>query len=106
MIDLIASIYAGKLTIDDAYKLWDGFFDGKNKGENTTWVNYFGFSDYEATAHASALDFDYICKLRYEGWPTKCHRCKKDLNYKNYGWKVIEDEHKEKQLVHIVCPKS
>ena len=99
MRDLLKELYEKKITLDQAYDIFDDIVDKSHRAiiKNDPFIEAM-FDKYEATANAHGADFDVIAKWRYEGWPTICSKCKKPLNYKVFGWSA-----KDNKLKHLVC---
>ena len=53
---------------------------------------YLLLDDFEYTAFGNTASFGIIEKWRKEGWPEVCHRCDKKMNFKQYGWTIINDK--------------
>jgi hypothetical protein len=106
MIDILELLHRGKMSVEDAYKLFENFATLEDVGDNQTWVEYFGFSEFEATGIAHGASLADLAKWRYSGWPSTCYRCGKSLDYTKYHWTVKEDALGQSVLVHIVCPEE
>jgi protein-disulfide isomerase-like protein with CxxC motif len=100
MKNLLKELYEKKITEDQAWDIFndivDEFHDGLIKKDPFVEAM---LDKYEATANAHGADFNVIAKWRYEGWPTICYKCKKPLDYKEFGWSA-----KDNKLKHLVCP--
>ncbi|MCO7121374.1 hypothetical protein NIA71_05335 [Ihubacter massiliensis] len=58
-----------------------------------------GMNEYEWTAYGQGIDLKLLAGWRQKGWPTKCALCNEPLDYKSFGWFIIEG----RKLVHIKC---
>jgi len=108
MIDLLEAVRKGLMTVDEAQDKFDRIFSNPEEfpdlGADQTWVDYFGFSKYEATAIAHGADIALLVRYRYDGWPTICYRCGKPLDYTNFHWSLMEDQNGKVHLIHVPCP--
>ena len=99
MRDILKEIYEQKITEEQAYSLKDQVVDKFHEGRfKTSIANELNMDKYEWTAKCHGIDFDIIAKWRYEGWPKICSKCKKPINYKDFGWLA-----KGNKLTHIKC---
>jgi hypothetical protein len=68
------------------------------------WHEYFQLSRYEATAYLHGATLDELTKLRYDGWPIHCCKCRGSLDYTKYGWWFAGSINGVPILRHIECP--
>lgn len=105
--DILKLLYNREITKEEAYDIIDNIIQISNdyyekyniKEFDLAW--YIGFNQYEYTAYCHGVDLSTLVKWRYEGWPTKCYLCKKEIDYKQYNWTVIKSG---KELIHVECP--
>jgi hypothetical protein len=106
-MDILELIYNEKISLKEAYRLCDEMIEEVHRGERDPhWWPVLGLSDYEATAFAHGASLENLVKLRYEGWPTICSRCRLPLDYTLYGWLFDGSDDDTLRLKHIVCPKG
>jgi hypothetical protein len=93
MYDILLKINQGKITVDQAYdkidEIVDKFHEGEVEGELHLLL---GMDNYEWTAKIHGLDLGILAQWRENGWPTTCSACGRQINYKNYGWTITNDE--------------
>lgn len=53
---------------------------------------------YEWTAISFGIDLCVLAEWRSQGWPTKCKKCSKEIDYKEFGWKIEDNE-----LICVKC---
>jgi hypothetical protein len=70
------------------------------------WWEVLGFSQYEVTAHAHGADIEGLLYLRYQGWPVSCSKCGQPIDYRQFGWRLTQEEGQPPKLMHLVCPKA
>ena len=99
MIDLLEELYEKRITEEHAREVLlevsRNFHNGVIKKDPFLELM---FDMYEASAVAHGVNLEIIAKWRYEGWPTTCFKCKKELNYKDGGWTS-----KGNKLIHFKC---
>ena len=99
MIDILAGIISGEITDDSAYRLYDQIMDQFHHKMITNQPREeLGLDKYEWTAFSFGANFNKLAEWRKYGWPKHCFSCNKQLNYKNFGWSVINGE-----LICIDC---
>jgi hypothetical protein len=105
VIDLLALIYRGEIELEQAERIFDDELDKIHCGEAPPdWRKTLGFSNEEATAYAHGADLEDLVKLRYEGWPKVCSRCKRPLNHRVDNWLFIPSDDGIVRLKHVSCP--
>jgi hypothetical protein len=105
MIDVIKSLYNKDITSDEAQSILDNILDRFHREkEPIVWAEEIGLSRYEATAYAQGASLDDIARFRYEGWPNLCSKCKRSIDYREYGWWIDHNEDGSVQFHHIKCP--
>jgi hypothetical protein len=105
MIDILALIHKHKVSLDEAYDLFDAAQAAFHRGESdATWNEALGLSNNEATAFLHGASLGDLASLRYAGWPTTCCRCHRPLDYRAYGWWFVRDKEGRPSLRHIECP--
>lgn len=96
-MDILKELYYSLISEDDALTKVDHIFYDIRKGiydkfkTDDTHINLagiMGMDNYEYTAYCQAAPLSVIAKWRYEGWPNKCCKTGRDINYKNYHWIV------------------
>lgn len=99
MIDLLNMIYQNKISDEEAQQILDrtvcAFHAEKLK---TDIPSELMLDHYEWTAICQGIDLNVLAKWRAEGWLGQCSLCKRDLDYKDYGWVI-----KSNQLCHAKC---
>jgi hypothetical protein len=106
MIDLLELLHNGRISTDEAYDLFDKVVNDYHRGKiNIAWPEATGLNEYEASAKLQGATLEELEKLRYNGWPDKCCRCNKSIDYKSYGW-MIRRIKGDLCLEHIDCPNS
>src|SRR5687768_13165381 len=105
-MDLLALLHSGKLSLEEAERIFDDWNQRFHSGEVTSpWDEQFELSRYEATAHLHGATLGDLVKLRYEGWPTACSLCGEPLDYTQYGWFFVHDDADgHPGLHHLLCP--
>lgn len=108
MIDLLALLRHGEVSLGDAERTIAAAIDALHRGEGPTdWATTLGLSSYEATAYMHGAPLGALVMLRYDGWPTHCSRCGLPLDYRRYGWFYQgEGDDGKPCLRHITCPLS
>lgn len=87
MIDLLALLRYGEVSLGEAENTFDAVIDALHRGESPPdWAMTLGLSNYEATACMHGTPLGALVRLRYAGWPTHCCRCGLPLDYRQYGW--------------------
>jgi hypothetical protein len=103
-MNLLEQMHDGGLSPAEAESIFDAWQERFHAGEvSTPWNEQFEFSEFEATAFLHGATLGDLVKLRYEGWPTKCRRCGRDINYRLYGWVFIPPDDEKSRLEHIFC---
>jgi len=108
MIDLLALLRHGEVSLGEAERILDAVIDALHRGEGPPdWATTLGLSNYEATAHMHGASLGALVTLRYDGWPTNCSCCRLPLDYRQYGWFFQGEGNDGKpRLRHITCPLS
>jgi hypothetical protein len=104
MIDLLANLKEGKITLDQAYDLFDQAVTDFHMGIlKIPWPQELGLDEYESSAKLQGATLEDLVKLRYQGWPKTCCLCKQLIEYKDFGW-IIRHKKEGLCLEHINCP--
>ncbi len=107
MRDVLKLMYSKEISPEEAEELFHDVMDRiHRKKEKIIWAEEIGLSKYEATAFAQGASLSDLVKLRYEGWPRYCSRCKKGIDYKQFGWWFIRDDNGSPRLEHLQCPSG
>lgn len=109
MIDLLALLRHGEVSLGEAERTIDAAFDVFHRREGpAAWETTLGLSKHEYTAYLHGATLEALVMLRYDGWPTHCSRCGLPLDYRRYGWWFYQGEGDEgkPRLRHITCPVS
>jgi len=108
MIDLLALLRHGEVSLGEAERTIDAAIDAFHQGEGATaWATTLGLSEHEHKAYLHGAALGALVMLRYDGWPTHCSRCGLPLDYRRDDWfyQGGGDEGKP-HLRHITCPVS
>ena len=104
-MDLLAQLHQGKISLEEAELIFEKTIDKVHcQKEFPEWWTTLELSCYEATAYAQGAGLTGLLQLRYEGWPTTCCRCGKALDYKQFGWWVVDVDEDRIALKHLECP--
>ncbi len=99
LINILDSIIEKKLSINEADDILEEIIDKFHDGElETIPQEELCLDKFEWTAIGFGIYLSVLAGWRKEGWPTKCSKCKKMINYREFGWKIVNDE-----LVCIKC---
>jgi hypothetical protein len=105
MIDLLAMIHDGQVSLDKAIDLFLQHNENFHRGiTKTQWPEEFNLSKYEASAYLQGATIEDLVHLRYEGWPSICCNCSQPIDYKSFGWMVKHSPDGKLCLEHIKCP--
>ena len=96
--DVLKYVYEGRWTEDDAHDFFDVVIDS-----DEVWLEKpLCMSRQEWTALGQGTPFEVIAKWRYEGWPDKCIETGEPINYKEFGWFVVEYDEDLYSLIKLV----
>jgi hypothetical protein len=98
--DLLRELFEKKISEEDAAELLDNVLDSSD-GRNTESVLMFTRAEWTAYGHGAGLSD--LARWRYQGWPSKCVRCGREIALDRFGWKVVE-RNGLSVLEHIRCP--
>ncbi|MBM6619132.1 hypothetical protein [Bacillus suaedaesalsae] len=89
-MDLLFEVYHNRLKEADAERVVDNYFEKYHNDELLETVQdllMLSLSEYTAYAVWS-LEFGVIAGYRYNGWPSKCSLCSKELQVDKGFWRV------------------
>lgn len=99
MIDLLSMVYYDDVSEEEAQRILDSticdFHVGKLKINIPSELM---LNNYEWTAICHGVHLNVIAKWRVDGWPRKCSVCKREIDYRKYGWTIKSDK-----LCHVIC---
>ena len=95
--DLLSELYLGRITIDEAYQIYDEIMDSARAPYVAELLE---MSDQEWTAYAQGASFGDIARWRFDGWPTRCAECGRSLNPSTYRW-TVRQVNGSTTLVHL-----
>lgn len=99
-LDILNEVHLGSISENEADLILDSIVESEFSAEVMSLLN---LTRYEWTAKAQGASWRALASWRYSGWPEKCARCGKNLNYLGFGWWVIS-EGEAQMLKHIRCP--
>lgn len=99
MIDLLNMIYRNTVREEEAQQMLDGTIEAFHSGNLKTDIpSELMLDHYEWTAVCHGVHLNVLAEWRANGWPRQCSLCRRELNYREYGWVIKSD-----QLCHAVC---
>ena len=105
MMDLLALIHYGEISLAKAERIFDETIEAVHQGVSLpAWWDRLGLSPYEATAHAQGAGLETLVRLRYSGWPSRCCRCHVPLDYRLFGWWIERGDDGAPCIRHIEYP--
>jgi hypothetical protein len=114
-LDILQDLYKGRISGDEAYDIQgqaiEDFEAGKIKGKviegkrTLDLGSYLGLTRAEWSAVCHAVPYRIVARWRYEGWPSKCSECGKEIIPENFGWWASVDKEGNGFLTHIKCLK-
>ena len=105
IIDLIALLHDGKITLNEA----DDIFSNATaqipiaEGDPEFWAAPLGLSRHEARAVVHAAGPGEVLLFRYQGWPTICAECNLPLDHETDEWHCDVDKDGKFCLLHTDC---
>jgi len=101
MIDILNMVFEKKITESEAVSLFDSIVDNFHSGDIDNIPDELNLDVYEWTAICHGISFSLLADWRYCGWPEVCYKCKNKINYRLFGWTIING-----RLCHIECGKN
>lgn len=99
MINLLDNIIINKMSVEEADEVLEKIIDKFHEDElQTIPQQELCMDTFEWTAIAYGIDLKILGIWRRDGWPSTCEKCGKSINYKEFGWKIVDDK-----LVCIKC---
>ena len=99
LINLLEKIIMNKMSVEEADEVLDQIIDNFHNDElQTTPQKELCLDAFEWTAIGHGIDLKVLAIWRRDGWPSSCGNCGKLINYKKFGWKIVNDK-----LVCIKC---
>jgi len=99
LINILDSMIEKRISINEADDILEEILDKFHDGElDATPQEELCLDKFEWTAIGFGVDLSVLASWRKGGWPTKCNNCGKAINYREFGWKIVNDE-----LVCIKC---
>jgi hypothetical protein len=104
--DILYELYKNLITEKEAYIFYNQLI-----GIGTTNIADFMMLDMRTEWTAFRMDdipLTIIAQWRYEGWPTHCAICERDLNIKKGWWRPLKQEYikgklRNNVMVHWDC---
>ena len=101
--DILKEIANGQVSVDEVEALFE-------REPLKAWGSW-GLTRVEYTAYCHGAGFDVLAEWRYNGWPSRCTKCKNPLPVlEEFGWFVVSEETTESEgnvgrlgLKHIDC---
>jgi len=99
MIDILEELINNKISIDEAYDIFDEVVDKYHDGEiNNIPSEELKLDKYEWNAICHGINMQVLGEWRRSGWPQKCNSCGTYINYKEDSWII-----KNNKLIGIDC---
>ena len=99
MIDILEKIINCEISANEAEELLELIVDKFHNDEiKNTPQEELMLDRYEWTAIGFGIDLKVLATWREKGWPSECKTCGKIINYKEFGWRIVQNE-----LVCIKC---
>jgi len=93
LINILEKLHNNEISEDNAYdiyeKVMDEYHSDKLKVEPREELM---LNNHEWTAFVQGADFITLSKWREKGWPKVCYNCKKEINYKEYNWLIVDNK--------------
>lgn len=87
--DILKEIYSQRITEKEAQSLFDKIIDeGLGSPSELMMLNL--RKEYTAIL-LHDMPFTTVARWRYEGWPSKCAICGKDLNLEQGNWRAFHE---------------
>lgn len=93
MIDILEKIICGEISAEEAETLLELIIDKFHNDEiETTPQEELMLDKYEWTAIGFGIELQILANWRQKGWPSQCKTCGKKKNYKDFGWRIVQNE--------------
>jgi hypothetical protein len=99
MIDLLAGLYDGTISPDQAWTICNEVLDSSEAADIR---HLLGFSNIEWTAYCWGASFVILAQWRYSGWPDVCPICTEKIVIPNYRW-MPRKMNGDMRLFHVAC---